>query len=280
MSEARTWIAQLLPTAGSLAPQARAELLWTAAVSAVEVGDDTTALAARQHLTALQEVIDDPFLHAVSQLAIAWAAPITGDSDTAFRAASAALEELRSQDEPLWTALAAGTLGSMQTSAGLCDDALSNLREVRELGDRLDSAWLAAWSRTQLGIVAILQDRRDQARELLDEALTRSVAAHSTGSVTLCLIAFARLALAEGEPGRAALLAGAAEGLRRRVGLRAWPMLRQGEAELIAQIRQALDPDQFRKITAAGSRLSKRQAVEAIDTDRVPHWTRVPARTS
>ena len=58
-------------------------------------------------------MIDDPFLHAVSQLAISWATPITGDFDSALRAASAALEELRSQDEPLWTALADGTLGSI-----------------------------------------------------------------------------------------------------------------------------------------------------------------------
>ena len=265
LSEARTWIDQLLPTAGSLAPQACAELLWTAAVSAVEVGDDTTALAACQQLAALQEAIVDPFLHAVSHLAIAWATPITGDFDSAFQAASAALGELRSQDEPLWTALAAGTLGSMQTSAGLSDEATSNLREVRELGDRLDSAWLAAWSRTQLGTVAISQGRLDRARELLVEALTRSVEAHSTVSVTLCLMAFARLLLAESDPEGAALLAGAAGGLRQRVGLRVWPMLRRGEAELIAQIRRAQDPDLFSEITAAGSRLSKQQAVaEAI----------------
>ena len=113
--------------------------------------------------------------------------------------------------------------------------------------------------------MAILQDRLDQARELLHEALTRGMAAHSTGSVTLCLMAFARLALTEGDPERAALLAGAAGALRQRAGLRVWPMLRKGEAELIAQIRQAQDPDRFSKITAAGSRLSKQQAVvEAI----------------
>jgi tetratricopeptide repeat protein len=209
-------------------------------------------------------------MHAVSQLAIAWVSPITDAPDSAFRAASVALGELRSQDEPLWTALAAGTLGSMQTSAGLSDDALSNLREVRDLGDRLDSAWLAAWSRTQLGIVAIMQDRLDQASELLDEALTRSVRAHSTGSVTLCLMALARLALAEGDPERAALLAGAAGGLRQRVGLRVWPMLRRGEAELIAQIRQASGLDRFSQIAAAGSRLSSQQAVAAIGRPQRP----------
>jgi predicted ATPase len=71
MSEARTWIDQLLPAAGSLGPQARAELMWTAAVTALEVGDDSTALAARQQLAALRDAIDDPFLHALCQLAIA-----------------------------------------------------------------------------------------------------------------------------------------------------------------------------------------------------------------
>jgi len=75
LSEARTWIGQLWPAAGALSPRARAELTWTAAVTALEVGDDSTALAARQQLAALPDLTGDPFLHAVSQLAIAWATP-------------------------------------------------------------------------------------------------------------------------------------------------------------------------------------------------------------
>ena len=232
-------------------------------MTALEVGDDSTALAARQQLAALPDLTGDPFLHAVCQLAIAWATPLTGDHDGARLAASAALDELHGQDEPLWTALAAGTLGSMETSAGRCDDAVGHLQEIRDLADRFDSAWLAAWSRVQLGTVAVLQGRLDQARELLDDALTRSVQAHSTRSLTLCLTAFARLALADADPERAALLAGAADSLQRRVGLRPWPMLRQGQADLTDQIRQAQDPDRFTKMTDAGSRLSQQQAIAA-----------------
>jgi hypothetical protein len=41
-------------------------------------------------------------------------------------------------------------------------------------------------------------------------------------------------------------------------------MLRQGEAELAGQIRQAQDPDRFTKMTEAGSRLSQQQALAAI----------------
>jgi len=79
--------------------------------------------------------------------------------------------------------------------------------------------------------------------------------------VTLCLAAQARLAFGEGDPERTALLEGAADGLRRRVGLRAWPMLRPTKTELMAQLRQALGPDRFDQAFSAGSRLNQREAV-------------------
>jgi predicted ATPase len=44
-AEARLWVEQLLPIAGSLDSQARAELLWTATVVAGDMGDDPAALA-------------------------------------------------------------------------------------------------------------------------------------------------------------------------------------------------------------------------------------------
>jgi predicted ATPase len=264
LNEARTWTDQLLPSADSLDAPARAELLCTAAVIALEVGDDSAALAACQRLADLQDQIGDPLVHAIAQLVIAWASPITGDFTGALRAASAALEELRGQNEPLWTALAAGSLAWHEASAGRRDDALRHLQEVRDLGDELDSAWLAAWSRVQMGTLAIGQGQLDRARTLLDDALALSAEAHSTNSVTLCLIAFARLAFAGGDPEQAALLAGAAEGLRRRLGLRAWPMLRREEADLIGQISLDLGPDRFSEMTEAGSRLNRQEAVAAV----------------
>ena len=41
-------------------------------------------------------------------------------------------------------------------------------------------------------------------------------------------------------------------------------MLRGGETQLAAQIRQALGDDRFRQVFAAGSRLSQQEAVAAI----------------
>jgi hypothetical protein len=95
--------------------------LWAAAATANQAGDGVVALAASQCLGPLLAEIDDPYLHAVSRLAMAWAATIVPDSDGAFRQASASLEELRSQDEPYWTAAALVTVGFYELAAGRYD---------------------------------------------------------------------------------------------------------------------------------------------------------------
>jgi predicted ATPase len=263
LGEARAWVEQLLPIAETLDPKPRAELLWTAAATASEVGDDRAALAASDRLLELLEAIDEPYLRAVSELALAWTAPIVGDVDCALRRASSSLEQLRGQDEPYWTAVALLSVGYLETEVGRQDSALRHLNEARDLTDRLDYAWLSAWSRFQLGRLAVMRGRLEEGRTLLDEALSLGLATHSTRSVTLSLVAFAQLVLAEGDPERSAQLAGAAEGLRRRIGLRAWPTLRRAEAELVDQIRQTLGEDGFARAFAFGSELGQREAVAA-----------------
>ena len=264
MDESRAWIDRLRPATRSLSPQARAELEWTALVVALDVGDDAAALAARERLEPLLQQVQDPFLHAVAQLAAAWTSPIAGDFDGAIRSASAALDSLRGQEEPFWTALTLGSLGSLEMFAGREDEALPHLIEARELAGRFDHTWLASWTRTILGALATMRGRLEDARTLLDDALRLSVAARSTANVTLCLVAFARWFLVEGQPERAALALGAAEGLRARVGLRAWPMLRRPQAELAEQIREALGEQRFDELFDTASRLSQRAAVAAV----------------
>jgi predicted ATPase/class 3 adenylate cyclase len=270
LGEVRSWVGQLLPTADTLDPQARAELLWTAAVTAVEVGDDPAALSARQRLGPLLDGIDDPFLRALCQLALAWTSTIGEDLDGALQEASASLAGLRGQDAPVWTASAGLTTGLVEMTVGRCDDALGHLTEVRDLAQRSHNPWIAAMSQVGLGTLALARGGAEEARALLDEALGLSLAARSTRSVTLCLAAFARWALVAGDPERAALVAGAAEGLRRRAGLRTWPMLRQGEAELVAQVRQALGADHFDQVSATGARLTQRDAVAAARAGTAP----------
>jgi predicted ATPase len=263
-NEARSWVGQLLPAADTLDPHAQAELAWAAAVIAVGTGDDTAALAARQRLASLLPGIQDPFLHAVSQLAIAWTLPIAGDLDGALRETTVSLEELRGQDEPFFTAISAFTAGSLETALGRYDGALRHLCEARDRAEGYGGIWLTAGSRVQLGILAVLRGSLDEAGALLDEALDLSLAARSIQFVTLCLAGNAGLAFAEGDSERAVLLEAAAQSLRRRVGLPAWPHLRRVEAELVTRLRQRLGAARFNRVFDVGSKLTQREAVAIV----------------
>jgi predicted ATPase len=264
VGDVRSWAAELLPAADSLDAQARAEALWAATVTAVEVGDDAAALAAGERLAEGLDGIDDPYLHAVSLSAMAWMSPIRGAYEDARQWALASVEELRRQDEPLWTGEALSTAGWAEMAVGRYDDAERHLREVADLAETIDSMWISARSATQLGTLAAMQGRLKEAQDQLNEGLSLSVAAQSTPLVGLCLCAFARLTFADGNPERAALLVGAAEGIRQRAGVRPWAVLRGQEAELTAQIQAALGTDRFNQAQAAGSRLSREDAVAAV----------------
>jgi hypothetical protein len=86
--------------------------------------------------------------------------------------------------------------------------------------------------------------------------------------VTFSLVAYAQLALAEGDAERAAMALGAADGLRKLAGLRAWPSMRGREAELVDRVAQRLDPEAFRRAFAAGSGLNRREAVALVRSGR------------
>ena len=90
----------------------------------------------------------------------------------------------------------------------------SGVHEAHDLPDRFGYTWLAAWSRVQPGTLDVAGGR-------LAEALDLSLAIRTNRNMALCLVAFARLAFAEGDPEQAALLAGAAAGLRQRARRRA-----------------------------------------------------------
>ena len=90
----------------------------------------------------------------------------------------------------------------------------------------------------------------------------------STQTVTFSLVAFAQLALAEGDARRPAMALGTADGLRKLAGLRAWPSMRRGEAELVNRVAQKLDPEVFRHAFTAGSNLNRREAVALVRSGR------------
>jgi predicted ATPase len=264
MPEGRAWIDEVEHRAGALDDRARAELLFTSAVTAVEVGDDESALAALDGLDGLAGHIDDPYLESAAQLAISWILPIVDDFDGALRAASLALDGFRLQNDP-FVAFAALTVGMVEMALGNDDAARAHLTMVDELGGRFDNLWLRSSARAQLASLEVRAGRLDEARALLVQSVDASDDAElSTLTVTFSLVIAAQLALADGDGRRAAVALGAADALRRRAGLKAWPSTRRREAELVTRVAQAADSWDFEDALAAGAQLSHREAVVLV----------------
>jgi hypothetical protein len=116
--------------------------------------------------------------------------------------------------------------------------------------------------------------RRGHARKVLDDILAAPIDKLDVVKwITARAVVDGTPELCPGDPiaetscgwGVGALRQGrAVEGLRRRVGLHAWPLLRREEADLVAQVRQARGVDRFDQLSTAGSRLSQQEAVAAV----------------
>jgi ATP/maltotriose-dependent transcriptional regulator MalT len=174
------------------------------------------------------------------------------------------LDDLRRRNDP-FMAFAALTVGMVEMALGRDEDAHTHLAEVNELGGQFDNNWLRSTARTQLARLAVRSGRLDEARALLAESVDASDDTEvSTLTLTFSLVAAAQLALAEGDARRAATALGAAEGLRRQAGLRAWPSTRRGEAELVTRAAQEIDAADYEDAFAAGAELSHREAVTLV----------------
>jgi len=175
------------------------------------------------------------------------------DFEGALRAASTALEGFRQQNEP-FMAVAALTVGMVESALGRDEDARTHLTEVNELGGQFDNNWLESAAYTQLASIAVRAGHLDEARAAVVASVKADDASElSTLTLTFSLVALAGLAFAEGDAPRAAQALGAADGLRRRAGLRAWPSTRRAEQDPVTRVAQAIDAHSFEKALAVGS---------------------------
>jgi ATP/maltotriose-dependent transcriptional regulator MalT len=264
MPEGRAWVTQLEGRIDALDEAGRAELVFTAGVTAVEVGDDAAGLAAIEPLDALVADIDDPYLVSAAQLARSWILPIHDDLDAALAAAAAALDGFRRQGVP-FLAFAGLTVGMLELRLGDPASARTHLEEVHALGQQYGNQWLESAAQTQLATLAIAEGRFDVARRLLAGSVAGSDDVDlSTLIATFALVARAELALAEGDAEAAATALGAVDGLRARSGLRPWPLTRRSEAALAARVASALEPDVDAAARSAGAALTRRSSIDLV----------------
>jgi ATP/maltotriose-dependent transcriptional regulator MalT len=272
MREGRAWLEELLPRADELNEQELIDLYLTAAVTGIEVGDDDGSLSAAREIEQLQDRIDDPFLASWAQLALAWTRPISGDYDGALTAGYRALDGFRALGESFMEGAALMTVGMLELGQGHKDLARPFLSQVQSIGAQFRNNWLASGGQVQFALIATQEGRFDEAHALLQDAMDAADQTQiATHTLSFCLVALAQLALAEGDPTKAATALGAAEGARQRAGIRAWPSLRRGETLLIEQVRDKLGSSAFDEVFARGFALDRNSAVALLRAQRDEH---------
>ena len=214
-------------------------------------------------MAPLLDEVDEPYLVAVTTLFVAWVSVLLRDNEGARRGLTAALDRLRPLDEPMWTALALVSAGSVESALGHHDVGLRHITEAHGLAGRFDAPWLAAVTRIALATIAVMREEFEEARGLLEQALELSLSGHSVHCLCMVLDCTATLSLAQGNDEQAGLLAGAAQGLRGRSGLRAYASMR-GDGDLAAAVRAAAGAARFPELAAKGARLREAEVPALI----------------
>jgi len=175
-------------------------------------GDDPAAVAQhRAALLALVQRLDDPLTLGRALFAVGVASSFVGDVAPAAASFAESLPLLREAGVPTWVAIALAEFGENRLVAGEVADAVLLLDEALELHRKSKFPWGIAITAGDRAYAALAQDDQVLASRLFAESI---MVAEEMGTERIVLGAVAGLAgvaLALGQPERAARLLGAVE---------------------------------------------------------------------
>jgi hypothetical protein len=166
----------------------------------------------------------------------------------------------REAKSSLGAALVFAVRAEVALGYGALDEAQSLGSESLALARAVGAEGIAAAAGATLGRIALARGARTDAEALLREAFAALVAADDFDGAPRLLESFAHLAVAGGNPLRAARLFGAAASRRERLGLAIWPSQAIEHERLVRDVRSALEPADYDDANAAG----RREDLEAL----------------
>ncbi len=263
----RRVLAGVLAHPGAQEPTiARARALYAAAGMAVFQGDNAAARPLYGQSLAIHRARGDRLGVARALIGLGTLEANEGHYDRARELNEESLAIYREAGEPRSILIVLHNLGDIalyqrdyESAHRLFEESLARGRATGNKPVMASTLAVLSVASTRLGRLA------EARRELLEGLrLVRELKALTSG--TDALESTAELTLAHGAPERAALLFGASEALRERVGLRREPGLQSVQTTLIARAREALGGDAFTKSWIEGRALSFEAGVGAALT--------------
>jgi predicted ATPase len=261
VTELRGWVRGALEHVDDVEPLHRAEILWTAAAVTMEVGapDESQRHVDRVDVL-LGSGVDDPLLSGLTAM-------ISGFVHLRPDRLEEAMATFRSLDERFLLGLTLTGLGAFRLRDGELATARREEEEALAMAREIGSDRVTAQALVHLGLVAALEGDLPEARRRLREGMDGFSQLESVEGTALTLSFFAVLAVSEHEPERAVVALAGADGLRARAGLTVWPIIRESEEQLAAQLRDTLGDDAFQRSWARGRQLHRTGAAALVSDE-------------
>lgn len=222
--DSTTWMAAAYEARAELEPSLRGELsrLWGS--SLYQFGEYARSKAALEEAVELLAEWGPLDREAWARTILAGLLPhFEPDLTRALDEIRRAIEIFRADDNDFGLATALGISGTIRTLLGRTEQGMEHLDEGLAASERVGLPSLIGANRSLRALASLTAGDATEAREYLEEAAEMPLYLEGTA---FCLEGFAAVALAEGDPVRAATALGAAEGLRARTGIEMWPVVR------------------------------------------------------
>jgi hypothetical protein len=125
----------------------------------------------------------------------------------------------------------------------------------------------AALALQNLGLVAVVRKRFDEAEDLLFKSLAAGRAVGSTEVVLYCLVGLASVAAARGESEKAVRLLGAAEAIREGLGIELQGFEREMHATTASVGEAALTHEEFKRLFDLGRTMTSDEVIALTGLD-------------
>jgi predicted ATPase/class 3 adenylate cyclase len=260
MGEGRNWLGRALAI-GTVPPLVRASALRAAGALAMWQSDLPDARGHHEEAVRIARSVGDEIGAAMSLSHLGIVAWRSGDAHTARSLLEESLEIRRRLGDRPGESLSLGNLGLVFQSQGDYDTARRLLEESlaidRELGDKLG----IAGSFSYLGELERAAGNFDRAEELHLEGLRGLRELPQREVLPMAIEGLAGLAAARGRVESAARLFGAAESLRRTVGLPVPPSSLEAYERDVAGTRRALGDTAFEQLKKEGWEMTLEAAI-------------------
>jgi non-specific serine/threonine protein kinase len=254
LSEGRRWLDAALAWEGGPA-DVRAEVRNGSGKLALLQGDFAYAercfAETRAELGALDDLVTLDTLYHLSSVAIH-----QGDTQHAQEFLDQCLPLAEEQHHSWWAAAVLLNLAITEGVAGALDTAGELLTRSLAICHAVGDQWLTSICLSNLATVAGLQGDVHRQAVLLQDGIEHFAAIGDMVGITDCLWSLGVAALRNGQPGSAARLFGASQGLAQAVGSPVTAINQGADEQNLRDARELLGEDVFRVAWAEGERMS------------------------